>query len=429
MAGRARRLRPRASSASSRTSPTLLAAHSRTRHLGRVSGLIQALVEDVVQDPEQVLGHLDQLAQLDELTGPVDYARFLDTVRAEIQALKAGDLERGNQGALGLRGVSVLDVNALRHLRFRAVAVLGLTERSFPPPPRQDPLLLDDEREALNNGGRIRRCPCARAGPTRSRSSSRSPSAPPASGCCSRTRRAAEAGARAQLPSSFFRAASAPRRAPRAGAEIERLPFVRRFRAGRSALAIPTARSPSRARPHAARATGPRPRRAGAPAAAIVRATRTAGALGNRVLTPFDGVFVSPEAIEALRACSRRAACSRRRRDVRGCPYRFFLERPAGQAARGAGGAAAHDAQRSRDAHAHRARALPREPARRRLDQTRPTCTASSSASSAMPSSTRPKRQAWSVRRSSGRPTGGRSSTTSRVARDRARRSRSLSRA
>jgi hypothetical protein len=32
-------------------------------------------------------------------------------------------------GAFGRRGVNVLDVNQLRSLRFRAVAVLGLTER------------------------------------------------------------------------------------------------------------------------------------------------------------------------------------------------------------------------------------------------------------------------------------------------------------
>ena len=53
-------------------------------------------------------------------------------------------------GAFGRDGVSVLDVNSLRHIRFRAVAVLGLTERAFPPPPRQDALLLDDERCALS---------------------------------------------------------------------------------------------------------------------------------------------------------------------------------------------------------------------------------------------------------------------------------------
>ncbi len=133
----------------------LLAAHPTHGTWAECLASFRRLVEDVVQDPDEVLGHLDQLAQLDELAGPVDYGRFLDTVRAEIRALKAGDLEGGNQGALGLRGVSVLDVNALRHLRFRAVAVLGLTERSFPPPPRQDPLLLDDERDALNRAGRV----------------------------------------------------------------------------------------------------------------------------------------------------------------------------------------------------------------------------------------------------------------------------------
>ena len=120
-----------------------------------------------------MLGHLDQLAQLDELAGPIEFGYFRDTVRAEIRALKAGDLDGGNQGALG-RGVSVLDANALRHLRYRAVVVLGLTERSFPPPPRQDPLLLDDEREKLNASAGLT-IPCAPATPTRSHCSSRSP--------------------------------------------------------------------------------------------------------------------------------------------------------------------------------------------------------------------------------------------------------------
>ena len=49
--------------------------------------------------------------------------------------------------------MNVLDVNSLRHLRFRAVAVVGLAERSFPSPPSPDPILLDDEREKLNAKG------------------------------------------------------------------------------------------------------------------------------------------------------------------------------------------------------------------------------------------------------------------------------------
>ena len=47
-----------------------------------------------------------------------------------MRALKAGDLDEGQQGAFGRRGVNVLDANAIRGLRFRAVAVLGLTERT-----------------------------------------------------------------------------------------------------------------------------------------------------------------------------------------------------------------------------------------------------------------------------------------------------------
>ena len=60
---------------------------------------LRPLLREYVQDVEDVVGHLDQLAQLDELlTEPVPFARFLDTVRAEIQALKAGDLDDGAPG-------------------------------------------------------------------------------------------------------------------------------------------------------------------------------------------------------------------------------------------------------------------------------------------------------------------------------------------
>ena len=67
------------------------------------------------------------------------------------------------------RQVNVLDVNSLRNLRFRAVVVLGLVERSFPPPPRQDALLLDGERARLRAEPRLRHPPRAQ-GRTRNRS-------------------------------------------------------------------------------------------------------------------------------------------------------------------------------------------------------------------------------------------------------------------
>jgi RecB family exonuclease len=49
-----------------------------------------------------------------------------------------------------VRGVALLDANTVRHLGFKAVAIVGIAERRFPPPPRQDALLLDDERRHLN---------------------------------------------------------------------------------------------------------------------------------------------------------------------------------------------------------------------------------------------------------------------------------------
>ena len=213
----------------------LLAAHPTRGTWAECLGSFRRLVEGVVRDSEQVLAYLDQLAQLDELIGPVDFDRFLSTVRAEILALKAGDVDGGNQGALGLRGVSVLDVNALRHLRFRAAAVLGITERSFPPPPHQDPLLLDDERVALNRAGNLTLTLRA-LGPDEEPLQFAVAVSAARERLFLSTRRAAEAGTRAQLPSSFFREAASALAGRRLDAsELGKLDpgFYRSLRAGR----------------------------------------------------------------------------------------------------------------------------------------------------------------------------------------------------
>ena len=229
------------------------------------------------------------------LVPEIERARFLDVVRAEVKALKAGDLDEGQQGAFGRRGVNVLDVNQLRNLRFRAVAVLGLTERSFPPPPRQDPLLLDDERERLNAGRRLH----AAAAGTRRR-----PGA-----AAVRARRAR--GARAALPlhpprrgggrarCSFPRPSSVAAAAALAGRrvsvdEIRALPFVRHVPAGRvGADTLERALTTRRARPNAARA---RPRRSDAQCSSGSSRARSGptqlrrARWANRTLTAFDGV-------------------------------------------------------------------------------------------------------------------------------------------
>jgi len=298
---------------------------------------LRPLLVEYVRDADAVVGHLDQLAQLDELlVEPVPFERFLDTVRAEIRALKAGDLDAGRQGAFGLRGVNVLDVNQLRQLRFSAVAVLGLTERSFPPPPRQDPLFLDDERERLNASGGL-------ALPLRGRGPDPEPLQFALAVGAARqrlqlsTRRAAEAGGRAELPSSFFRlAASALAGRRLTAAEITDLGpgLYRRVPAGRIGASDPS-RALTLAERDISLLEDGATRELGAEVLhRIAPATRRADALrrarwGVRVLTPFDGALAGGEALGAIEAWLAESAPLGPSilETYAACPYRFFLDR------------------------------------------------------------------------------------------------------
>ena len=308
---------------------------------------LRRLLETYVDGASDVLGYLDQLAELDALVPEVDFARFLDVVRAEVQALKAADLDEGQQGAFGRRGVNVLDVNQLRNLRFRAVAVLGLTERAFPPPPRQDPLLLDDERVRLNEAGGFDL-------PLRARGADPEPLQFALAVAAARerlllsTRRAEEPGGRMQLPSSFFRAA--------AGA------LEGRARAcGGGALARPRslpARRPCRRRHAGARADRrrARPHRSRARSHARTCAPRAAGATGRtrRRRAPGPLGDASPHAVRRHAHRRRRPRRDRRAarrarllgdlpRDLRELPLQVPAERdPAPRPARGARADRAH---------------------------------------------------------------------------------------
>lgn len=103
-----------------------------------------------IHDAKPIFEALDGLKRFDALGETVTAKRFRDTVRAAIENLRSDQVTTGRAGAFGLRGVNVLDMSSLRHLGFRAVAIVGLVERSFPPPPRPDPILLDPERQRLN---------------------------------------------------------------------------------------------------------------------------------------------------------------------------------------------------------------------------------------------------------------------------------------
>ena len=113
---------------------------------------IEALLATYVSDVEPVLVALRSLTRLDGITTSLPFERFRDIVRSAIDGMRSDTVLGRRAGAFGRRGVNVLDVNSLRHLQFDAVALLGLVERAWPSPVRQDPLLLDREREALSEG-------------------------------------------------------------------------------------------------------------------------------------------------------------------------------------------------------------------------------------------------------------------------------------
>ena len=160
-----------------------------------------------LQDAEGLVGALATLADLDALGEPVSGERFLDVVRAAIDGLRVGDVSDERQGAFARRGVNVLDVNSLRGLSFRAVAIVGLVERSFPPPPRQDPLLLDDERDELACSAGLALALRARGADAEALQFALAVGAAEERLQLSFAR-AESAGGRSQLPSRFFRDAA-----------------------------------------------------------------------------------------------------------------------------------------------------------------------------------------------------------------------------
>ena len=114
---------------------------------------LRRLLTRYVDGPEPILDALAGLERFDALDEETTFERFRQVVVGAIQSLRSDEVEGGRPGAFGLRGVNVLDVNSLRHLSFRAVAIVGVAERSFPSPPSPDPILLDHERERLNERG------------------------------------------------------------------------------------------------------------------------------------------------------------------------------------------------------------------------------------------------------------------------------------
>lgn len=111
--------------------------------------LLQILERCIGRDPSfaRVAEQLTALGALDDVNSPVDLSRFAEVLARALER-PARDPER--DGHFQRSGIFIGDVIDARLLSFHAVAVVGLVERTFPRPPRQDPILLDDEREHIN---------------------------------------------------------------------------------------------------------------------------------------------------------------------------------------------------------------------------------------------------------------------------------------
>lgn len=314
------------------------AHHERASWSEHVAWLARIL-RDYVEGSEGLIEQLGALAELDELSGEVPFARFREAVAAAVAGLHVEDVSPGRPAAFARRGLNLLDAASARHLSFRGVVVLGLTERAFPPPVRQDPLLLDAERRRLagENGWEL---------PLRAQGEDPEPMQFLAAVCGARERlqlsfaRAEESGGRAKLPSSFLRAAAGALVGERVSTEevdsldprlYERVP-AGRIGAGRLGRALGV-KDHDRTLLELDRPVGTRvlerDRAAFGRARLLVRARRW-----TPHLTPFDGLLTAPECgppLEEALGEEHAFSPTSLERYAR-CPYSFFLGRVLGGA-------------------------------------------------------------------------------------------------
>jgi ATP-dependent helicase/DNAse subunit B len=111
-----------------------------TDYILRLMNAYIAPTEHTGEVEEVLLG----LTELDLLEGATSFAEW---TRNATTALTSATV---SVGALDKEGVFIGDLLAARGLQFRAVIIPGLMEGSFPRMTRQDPLLLDQERQYLS---------------------------------------------------------------------------------------------------------------------------------------------------------------------------------------------------------------------------------------------------------------------------------------
>ena len=111
---------------------------------------LQGLLARYVDGADEVVVALRGLERFTALEAEVDFDWFLDVVQRAIGTLRSEDVIDSRPGAFAARGVNIVAVNSLVGIEFARVWILGATERAFPPPVRQDPILLDEERKKVS---------------------------------------------------------------------------------------------------------------------------------------------------------------------------------------------------------------------------------------------------------------------------------------
>ncbi len=309
-------------------------------HLAYVRGMATEYAADL--DP--LLDALKDLTSLSEIAPTVTFEQFLQAVRDDLDTRDVSDVLGEPKREFGRRGIAVLDASSLRHMRFRAVYLLGAAERAWPPPKRPDPLLLEHERTAINAAASD-----SAALPLRTQPDDEALTFHLAAQAADERlfvsyARAEAGGSGRHLPSYFFRSlAQTIEGREMSVAEVDDAVCVRRMAAGRlahdDAMLSVTAAEYDRALVKSALYDGAvgvidalsqfdvhntmRPR------GAIARAVVARRERWSRGFTGFDGVMIAPEAVAraASLAFAREKAISPSRLETyAACPYRYFLK-------------------------------------------------------------------------------------------------------
>ncbi len=111
------------------------------------SAALTKALRDLAQDgphTSRVTDAIDQLGDLDRLPSPPRRAEFIQAVG------KCLDTETIPLGRFERQGPAVVSLMTARGIPFKMVVIPGMTEKGFPPIIRQDAILLDHERDAIN---------------------------------------------------------------------------------------------------------------------------------------------------------------------------------------------------------------------------------------------------------------------------------------